>query len=74
MWRVSLYSQTGEFVVAVVCLPLTRMPELLVWGERFFQLCDGRYREATAAVVWTEDQLQALHGEIDRDKIVDWPR
>ena len=72
MWRVKLYTSTGEYVVAVICLPFIKMPEIIIWGERFFQLCNGTYREAAAAVVFTEDQTNARYGSIDESKIVDW--
>lgn len=74
MWRVKLETRDGEFVTHVLLPPFVQMPELVLWGARWFQLCDsGVYRECFAVVAYTERDSLAS-GLDPRAVIRDYPR
>jgi hypothetical protein len=50
MSEVDLFTHDGLFVSTVPILPFIVLPEILIWGSRFFILrADGKYREASLA-------------------------
>lgn len=67
MIRVKLLTRWGEFVTSVLMPPMLSMPEVLIWGQRIFQLnADREYREAFAMAVFDEQTMRVVYAINDR--------
>ncbi len=73
MWRVRLVTAKGEFVTHVLLPQFVKMPEVIVWGARYFQLCDRReYREVSAYAALSEDEHRSTGMVLDASCVSDW--
>jgi hypothetical protein len=43
--HVKLFTRSGEYVTTVTVPPFNPPAEVIVWGQRFFVLTSGTYRE-----------------------------
>lgn len=58
---VKVFTERGEEVADVRILNFNPQPDVLFWGQRIFTLRgDGRYLEASSAVVFTDEELKVM--------------
>lgn len=71
MWRVRLETAAGALVTCVLVPPYVAMPDVIVWGQRYFQRSGrGAYRECFCVVAWTSEEMQKMGYSTDRELTV----